>query len=174
VSSSPDRTHLARAFDDGRYAWARSRTTRRRAVVAEAVLLSALVAATVAAASTSAGWATSFVVVWTVGLLAFIPLHSVLNLGIRGVFDRSSRSLDEHQQRLRERSVSAMSWPGTGLHLAAWSGAVTLVVATGHVLLALCLGFLLWFTAGLLAYWHLAWTAPEEAEPADLDLDLDA
>ena len=31
----------------------------------------------------------------------------------------------------------------------------------------LYLGFLLWFAAGLLAYWHLAWTAPDE--PADLD-----
>ena len=168
MSSSPDRTHLARTFDDGRHAWARNRATRRRAVVAEAVLLSALAGATVAAASTGPGWTTSFVVAWTVGMLAFVPLHSVLNLGIRGVFDRSSRSLDEHQQRLRERSVSATSRPATGLHLAAWTGTVALVVATGRVLPALCLGFLLWFTAGLLAYWHLAWTAPEE--PADLDL----
>ncbi|MGY2084214.1 hypothetical protein [Blastococcus sp. SYSU DS0539] len=168
MSSSPDQTYLARTFDDGRWAWARSLTVRRRAVVAEAGLLTALVAVTVAAAATSEGWTTSYFLAWTVGLLAFIPLHSVLNLGIRGVFDRDARSLDEHQRRVRERSFSAMGWPSTALTFAAWTGAVAVVALTGHVEMALCLGFLLWFTAGLLAYWHLAWTAPEE--PADPDL----
>ena len=126
------------------------------------------VLARVTAAATDAGWNTPFFIVWTVGMLAFIPLHSTLNAGIRGVFDRSVRSLDEHQQRLRDRSFTAMAWPATALHLAAWSGAVAVVGLTGHVVLGLCFGFLLWFTAGLLAYWHLAWTAPEE--PADADL----
>ena len=32
----------------------------------------------------------------------------------------------------------------------------------GHTVLGLFTGFLLWFTAGLLAYWHLAWTLPDE------------
>ena len=95
-------------------------------------------------------------------MLGFIPLHSVLNLGIRGVLDRSERSLDEHQQGLRNRSFLAMAWPATALQLAAWAGAVTLVAASGHVALALCWGFLLWLAAGLLTYWHLAWTAPDE------------
>ncbi len=169
MSISPDQTYLARTFDDGRYAWARSRRVRRRTVVAQAVLLAALVAVTLAAASTSEGWTTWYFVAWTVGMLGFIPLHSVLNLGIRGVFDRDDRSLDEHQQRLRERSHSAMGWPGTALTLAAWTGAVAVVALTDHVAMALCLGFLLWFTAGLLAYWHLAWTAPEEPTDADLE-----
>ncbi|MCZ2857396.1 hypothetical protein [Blastococcus sp. VKM Ac-2987] len=168
MSISPDQTYLARTFDDGRYDWARSRRVRRRAVLAEAALLVALVAVTLAAATTSEGWTTWYFVAWTAGMLGFIPLHSVLNLGIRGVFDRDSRSLDEHQQRLADRSHNAMGWPSMGLSFAAWTGAVAVVALTGHVALALCLGFLLWFTSGLLTYWHLAWTAPEE--PADADL----
>jgi hypothetical protein len=168
VSISPDQGYLARTFDDERYAWARSRPVRRRAVVAEAALLVALVAAVVAASTTTEGWTTWFFVTWMVGMVAFVPLHSLLNLGIRGVYDRSDRSLDEHQQRLRERSHAAMGWPSSALHLAAWAGAVAVVATSEHVALGLCLGFLLWFAAGLLAYWHLAWTAPEE--PADADL----
>lgn len=168
MSTPPDQTYLARTFDDGRYAWARTRTVRRRAVLAEAVMLAALAAATLLAATTDEGWTTPFFVVWTVGMLGFIPLHSVLNLGIRGVFDRDGRSLDEHQELLRERSLSAMSRPATGLHLLAWAGAVAVVALSEHVALALCWGFLLWFAAGLLAYWHLAWTAADE--PADLDV----
>ena len=77
------------------------------------------------------------------------------------------RSLDEHQQRLRERSFLAMARAATVLTLLAWAGAVTVVATTEHVMPALYLGFLLWFASGLLAYWHLAWTAPDE--PADLD-----
>jgi hypothetical protein len=167
VTTPPQQTYLARTFDDGRYAWARNRPVRRRAVVAEAALVAALVAASLAAATTTSGWPTWFFIAWTVGLLAFVPLHSVLNLGIRGVYDRDDRSLDEHQVRLRERSFLAMAWPATALHLLAWAGAVTVVAASGHVAPALCLGFLLWFAAGLLPYWHLAWTAPDE--PDDLD-----
>jgi hypothetical protein len=166
MSTPPQQTYLTRTFDDGRYAWARSRRVRRRAVVAEVVLVAALVAATLVAA-TASGWSTTYFVVLAVGLLGFVPLHSVLNLGIRGVYDRDDRSLDEHQQRLRERSFLAMAWPATALHLAAWAGGVTVVATTEHVMPALYLGFLLWFAAGLLAYWHLAWTAPDE--PADTD-----
>jgi hypothetical protein len=169
VSISPEQTHLARTFDDGRWAWARTRRVRRRAVLAQVALFVALVTATVVGAATGAGWTTTYFVVWTVGLLGFIPLHSVLNAGIRGLFDRSSRSLDEHQQRLRDRAFVAVAWPATALHFSAWSGGVTLAALSGHAVLGLCLGFLLWFTAGLLPYWHLAWTAPDE--PADADLD---
>ncbi|MGY2066174.1 hypothetical protein [Blastococcus sp. SYSU DS0619] len=168
MSISPDQTYLARNFEDGRWAWARTVRVRRRAVIAQAALLSALISATVTAAATDVGWTTTYFVVMTVGLLGFIPLHSLLNAGIRGVFDRSVRSLDEHQRRLRDRSFTGMAWPATALHFASWSGAVAVVALTGHVPLALYLGFLLWFTAGLLPYWHLAWTAPEE--PADADL----
>lgn len=128
--------------------------------------MAALVVATLIASSDS-GWSTPYFVVLAVGLLGFVPLHSVLNLGIRGVFDRDDRSLDEHQQRLRAQSFLAMAWPATALHLCAWAGAVAVVAVSGHVAPALYLGFLLWFTAGLLAYWHLAWTSPDE--PADLD-----
>lgn len=168
MSTPPQQTYLARTFDDSRYAWARTLRVRRRAVVAEVVLVAGLVAATVVASALS-GWTTPYFVVLAVGLIAFVPLHSMLNLGIRGVYDRDDRSLDEHQQRLREQSFLAMAWPATGLHFLAWSGAVTVVAASGHVMPALYLGFLLWFAAGLLPYWHLAWTAPDE--PAD---ELDA
>ena len=167
MSTAPVQTHFARSIDDERWAWARSRRVRRRAAVAEIALVTVLVVATLAAATTDEGWTTWFFAVWTAGLLAFIPLHSVLNAGTRGLFDRSSRSLDEHQQTLRQRSFSAMGWPGTALTFLAWSGAVAVVGTTGHVALGLCLGFLLWFAAGLLHYWHLAWTAPEEPSEAD-------
>jgi fatty acid desaturase len=166
VSSQPQQTYLARTFEDERYAWTRQPRVRRRAVVAEAALLAALVAATLAAAATDEGWPTWFFVVWMVGMLGFVPLHSVLNLGIRGVLDRDKRSLDEHQRRQGERSHSAMGWPNAALTFAAFTGAVAVVALTGHVMPAICLGFLLWFASGLLTYWHLAWTAPEE--PADL------
>jgi len=167
VSISPDQTYLARTFDDERYAWARTRTVRRRAVLAEAALLVALIAATVVAGSTD-GWSTWFFAAWSAGMLAFIPLHSVLNLGIRGVLDRDEGSLDEHQRRLGERSHSAMSRPAAALTLAAIAGAVAVVALNEHVAPALCLGFLLWFTSGLLTYWHLAWTAPVEPDDGDL------
>ncbi len=159
-------TPLARTFEDERYAWARTRATRHRAVVAEAVLLAVLVAATVAAALTDEGWTTGFFVVWSAGMLLFIPLHSLLNLGIRGLFDRAPHSLDEHQQGMRERSHARAGWPATALTGAAWAGGISLATATGHTVLALCLGFLLWFTAGLLPYWHLAWTLVEEDDDA--------
>lgn len=165
MSTHPQQTYLARTFDDSRYDWARGRRTRRRAVLGEVALFATLVTATLACAASPEGWSTWFFVVWTAGMLGFIPLHSLLNLGIRGVFDRSSRSMDEHQQELRERSYVAVAWPAWGLNFTAFAGAVTLVALTDEVALALCLGFLLWMTAGLLAYWHLAWTAPEE--PAD-------
>ncbi|SEM10494.1 hypothetical protein SAMN04515665_1314 [Blastococcus sp. DSM 46786] len=60
-----------------------------------------------------------------------------------------------------------MAWPATAMHFLAWSGGVTVVALSDHVALALCLGFLLWLAAGLLSYWHLAWTAPDE-DDADL------
>jgi hypothetical protein len=165
--STPQQSSLTRTFDDGRYTWARSRRVRRRAVVAEAVLVTALVVATVVAALTS-GWETWLFAVLAAGLLGFVPLHSVLNLGIRGVYDRDDRSLDEHQQRLREQSLLAMSWPTAVLNLLAWTGAVAVLAVTDHVPPALYVGFLLWFTGGLLHYWHLAWTAPDEPVDADL------
>jgi hypothetical protein len=166
VTTSSTRTSLARTFEDERYSWARSRSTRHRAVLGEAALLTGLVAATVAAALTDDGWDTSFSVVWTVGLVLFIPLHSLLNLGIRGVFDRAVHSLDEHQRGLREHSHARVGWPMTALTFAAWAGGVAVAAATGHTVLALCLGFLLWFAAGLLPYWHLAWTLADEDDDA--------
>jgi hypothetical protein len=168
MTTAPQQTYLARTFDDERYAWARHPRVRRRAVVAEASLVAALIAAAVVAGTTDDGWPTWFFVAWTAGMLAFIPLHSVLNLGIRGILDRDRRSLDEHQRRLGERSHSAMSRPAAALTLAAVAGPVAVVARTGHVGPALCLGFLLWFSSGLLTYWHLAWTSPEEPDDADL------
>jgi zinc transporter ZupT len=162
VIPSPDQTYLARTFEDDRHPWARTRRVRRRLVIAEAGLLLVLVIATLVAAVAGEPWKTEYLVVWTVGLLVFIPLHSFLNLGIRGLFDRRGRSLDEHQRRLRERSASAVGWAATMLHLTAWVGGVAIAALTDQTGIALALGFLLWFSAGLLAYWHLSWTLPDE------------
>jgi len=164
MTTAPDQTFLARAFEDGRYAWTRTHRVRTRAVLAEAALLAGLVVATVACALTDAGWTPGYFVAWTAGMLLFIPLHSLLNLGIRGVFDRGRDSLDEHQRGMRERSHARVGRPMTTLTFAAWTGGIALAAGTGHTALALCLGFLLWFAAGLLPYWHLAWTLPDEAE----------
>lgn len=168
MTNSPTHTYLARTFEDERYVWARHSRVRRRAVAAEVALMVALIGATLVAATSKEGWSTWFFITWTVGMFLFIPMHSVLNLGIRGVLDRDKRSLDEHQRRMGERSHAAMSWPSTALTLAAFTGAVTVVALTEHVVLALMLGFLLWFASGLLTYWHLAWAAPEEH--ADIDV----
>ncbi len=161
MSTPTDQTFLERAFDDGRYPWARTRRVRRRLVVAEVLLVTVLVAATVGA-SAGEGWSTAYFVALAVGLLGFVPLHSMLNIGIRGLFDRRGGSLDEHQRQLRDESYTAMAWWQTGLTFAAWTGGIALLAATDHLMLAFYLGFLLWFASGLLAYWHLAWTLPDE------------
>jgi hypothetical protein len=160
------RPSLAATFEDERHGWARTRTARHRSVLAEGALLTALVAVTVVAALTEQGWSTAYFVAWTAGMLLFIPLHSLLNLGIRGVFDRGRHTLDEHQQGLREHSHARVGWPASALTFAAVAGGVALASGTGHTPLALCLGFLLWFTAGLLPYWHLAWTLTDEDDDA--------
>ena len=160
-------TSLSRAFDDQRYAWTRTQRVRRRLVAAEATLLTALTAGVLFASTAPGGPTGTYFLVLALGLCCFLPLHSMLNLGIRGLFDRGTGSLDEHQQRVRDRSTSAMRWGNAGLTLAAWFGGIMLGAATGHTVLALYLGFLLWFVAGLLAYWHLAWTLPDEVIDPD-------
>ncbi len=169
MTTQPDQTYLARTFEDSRYDRTRTRRVRRRLVVAEAALLTALLVATLAAAATEAGSTGAYLAGWTIGMVAFVPLHSCLNLGIRGLFDRSGRSLDEHQRRLREQSAGAVSMPSQGMHLLSWAGALALVGLTGHLDLAFCLAFLLWFMAWLMSYWHLAWTLPDEDAASDLD-----
>lgn len=156
--------YLARAFDDDRYAWTRSAHLRRRLVLVEAGLLAALLGVTMVAVSAGAGWSAWFVGAWTVGLLAFLPVHSLLNASIRGLYDRSGRTIDEHQRQLRERSHAAVRGASVILTLAAWSGAVAVASAAGHTRLGLATGFLLWFAATLLPYWHLGWTLPDESE----------
>ncbi|MGY2128374.1 hypothetical protein [Blastococcus sp. SYSU DS0617] len=165
MSTIPTQAHRASTFDDGRYGWARGRRTRRRAVAGELVVLTVLVAATVGAAATADGWPTWFFITWLAGMWALVPLHSVLNLGIRGLFVRSNRSLDEHQRHLRMQSLDATHWPSAALTFAAVTGSLTIVARSGHVMPALCLGFLLWMASWVLPFWHLAWTAPDE--PAD-------
>jgi hypothetical protein len=169
MSTQPDQTYLARTFEDGRYAWTRTRSVRRRVVVAEAALLTTLLVATLVAAVTAAGPTVAYLVTWTLGMVAFVPLHSCLNLGIRGLFDRSGRSLDEHQQRLREQSAGAVVLPSQGMHLLSWAGGIALLGLTGQIVLALCLAFLLWLAAWLLSYWYLGWTLPDEDAATDVE-----
>ncbi|WNB85529.1 hypothetical protein [Cellulomonas sp. ATA003] len=169
MTSQPAQTFLSRAVEDGRYDWTRSVRVRRRLVLAEVGLLTALLIGAVVASTTDDGWTAPYLVAWVVGMFGFIPLHSLLNTGIRCVFDRSPRSLDEHQRRLREQSTAAIQWPGAVLTALALVGAVGLAELTGHTTLGLGVGFLLWFAATLLAYWHLAWTLPDEDDGFDLD-----
>jgi len=159
---APGDSHLARLFEDDRWAWTRRRSLRRRLVVAEAGLLTALALLTLWAAGTDGGWSTGYTVAWCAGMLAFLPLHSLLNSGIRGVFDRSPRTLDEHQRGLRAQAYADVGWGAYSLTLAAWTCGIAVVSITGHTALGLCLAFVLWFAAGLLPYWRLSWTMPEE------------
>lgn len=161
-------TTLTRAFDDQRFSWTRTRRIRRRLVAAEVTLLATLTLVVLGASTAPKVLQTPSLILVAVGLFAFIPTHSLLNLGIRGLFDRRTGSLDEHQRSLRERSASATRWGNATLTLTAWVGGVALVSATGHTVLGLYLGFLLWFASGLLAYWHLAWTLPDEVLETDL------
>lgn len=161
-TTESDGGHLARAFDDERHGWTRAARWRQRAVCAEVALLAVLLTVTVAAAATDADPPAWFVVTWTLGLFAFIPVHSVLNAGIRGLYDRRGRTMDEHQRALHDRSLVAVRWPSTGLTLLAWAGAVAIVGTTQKTGLGLAFGFLCWFAATLLPYWHLGWTLPDE------------
>lgn len=158
--ATSERSYLARTYDDDRFAWTRRKRVRRRLVVAEAVLISALVVLTIAAAVVGAdrGW---LAWPWSIALLGFVPIHSFLNLGIRGLYDRSERTLDEHQRRLRDESYIAVRWPATFVTLAAVL-AVFAASLMGDTARGLMAGFLLWFGASLLPYWHLAWMLPDE------------
>jgi hypothetical protein len=161
----PEDSHLSRIFEDDSWAWTRQRALRRRLVVGETGLLAALAVLTLWAASTDAGWTTAFTVAWCAAMVAFLPLHSLLNSGIRGVFDRSPRTLDEHQRRLRAQTYADVGWGNYALTFAAWTCGIAVVAVTGHTGLGLALAFVLWFSAGLLPYWRLAWTMPEEDGP---------
>jgi len=48
------------------------------------------------------------------------------------------------------------------LTFAAWTCGIATVAVTGHTTLGLGLSFVLWSAAGLLPYWRLSWTLPEE------------
>jgi len=167
AAPAPEDSSLARIFEDDRWDWTRRRPLRRRLVVAEAGLLAVLALLTLWAASTETGFSGSYTVAWCVGMAAFIPLHSLLNSGIRGVFDRSPRTLDEHQRRLRATAYAEVGWASYALTLAAWTCGIAVVAVTGHTGLGLALAFVLWFAAGLTPYWRLAWTMPEEDGSTD-------
>jgi len=157
-------TDLAATFEDDRYAWARRRPVRRAGVTGEAVLMGALALAALAAGHGVLGSGV-FAVVWVVGLVLFIPLHSVVNLGVRGLYDRREASLDEVQRTQRDRSAAATHWPRLLLSLLAVLVAVqTATGADGASAgaAAFSVGFVLWFASWLTSTWHLAWTLPEE------------
>jgi hypothetical protein len=158
----PEDSHLARIFEDEGLAWTRRRGLRRRLVVAEAGLLAALALLTLWTAGSEQGWTTAYTIAWCVGMLGIIPLHSMLNAGIRGVFDRSPRTLDEHQRGLRAHAYADVGWGSYALTLSAWTCGIAVVAITDHTGLGMALAFVLWFSAGLLPYWRLAWTMPEE------------
>lgn len=154
-------TGLTATFEDERYAWTRRRSTRRTAVTAEVVLLLAMTAAAVAVAF-GVGAVVPFVVVWTVGFVAFIPLHAVVNLGVRGVFDRRESTLDEVQRTMRDASSAAVQPLRVGLGLVSVLAAVAVALHAPVPTQAYALGFVLWFATWLLSTWHLAWTLPDE------------
>lgn len=166
AGTRPDPGLLARTFEDDQHAWTRTRRARHRSVLAEAVLLAALLALTLWTAGTTTGWTTGSAVAWCVGMLAFVPLHSMLNLGIRGVYDRRVSTLDEHQRRLRVEAAAQAGPASAALALAAWTVGISVVAVTGHTVPALCAAFLLWGAACLAPYWQLAWTLPDEDRSA--------
>jgi len=160
-------TDLAATFEDDRYSWTRRRSVRRAGVVGEAVLVGALALAALAAGHGLLGSGV-FAVVWVVGLVLFIPLHSVVNLGVRGLHDRRETTLDEVQRTQRDRSTAATHWPRLLLSLLAVLVAVQTATSTDGAggasggTAAFSVGFVLWFASWLTSTWHLAWTLPEE------------
>ena len=154
-------TDLAATFEDDRYAWARRRRVRRAGVVTEALLLVVLALAALASAHALLSGVV-FAVVWVGGMLAFIAVHSVVNLGVRGLYDRREASLDEVQRIQRDRSTAATHWPRLVLSLLAVLVAVQTTASSGRPAAACSLGFVLWFASWLTSTWHLAWTLPEE------------
>jgi hypothetical protein len=154
---------LAATFEDERYAWTRRTSTRRAGVVVEVVLLVALTAVALLAALGAVPLLAS-VVVWTAGFLAFIPLHAVVNLGVRGVFDRREATLDEVQRTMRHRSSAAVHAVRVVLGLVAVVGAVAVALHAPVPTQAYSVGFVLWFATWLLSTWHLAWTLPAEED----------
>ena len=157
-------TDLAATFEDDRYSWTRRRSVRRAGVTGEAVLVGVLALAALAAGhGVLVGGV--FAVVWVVGLVLFVPLHSVVNLGVRGLYDRRAASLDEVQRTQRDRSTAATHWPRLLMSLLAVLVAVQTATGAdgaGAAAAAFSVGFVLWFASWLTSTWHLAWTLPEE------------
>jgi len=157
-------TDLAATFEDDRYAWTRRRPVRRAGVAGEAVLVGVLALVALASGHGLLGGGV-FAVVWVVGLALFVPLHSLVNLGVRGLYDRRETTLDEVQRTQRDRSTAATRWPRLLLSLLAVLVAVqTATSADGASsgAAAFSVGFVLWFASWLTSTWHLAWTLPEE------------
>ncbi|WP_433799105.1 hypothetical protein [Actinomycetospora sp. CA-084318] len=152
-------------FDTERYAWTRRRAVRRSGVVVEVVLFLVLAAAALWAAYDVADRGIGEIGIAVLFLL-FIPVHSVVNLGVRGVFDRRAATLDEAQRTMRDRSLAAVHPARIVLGLVAVLAAVYVALHAPVPGQAYLLGFVLWFAAWMLSSWHLAWTLPDE--PADL------
>lgn len=152
---------LAATFEDERYAWTRRTSTRRVGVLAEAVILGAVLLVALLAAVEALPVVPS-VVVWTAGFLLFIPLHAVVNLGVRGVFDRRAATLDEVQRTMRDASSAAVNPLRVVLGLVAVAAAVAVALHAPVPTQGYAVGFALWFATWLLSTWHLAWTLPEE------------
>lgn len=156
-------TGLAATFEDERYAWARRRAVRRRAVSVEAALVGFLVGVPLVSTMSALSGLVP-VVLWVAACLVFIPVHSVVNLGVRGVFDRREATLDEVQRSMRDTAAAAVTRYRDVLGLLAFVAAALVTWRGGGVGSGLAVGFALWFTSGLLSTWYLAWTLPDEED----------
>ncbi|MBC3763651.1 hypothetical protein ACUN7V_07025 [Quadrisphaera oryzae] len=156
-------TGLAATFEDERYTWTRRRTVRRAAVGVEAAVVGFLTGVPLVAALGGADGAAP-VVCWVAACLVFIPVHSVVNLGVRGVFDRRETTLDEVQRAMRDAATSAVNPLRVVLGLLAVVAAVLVAQHGGGTASGLAVGFALWFASWLLSTWHLAWTLPDEED----------
>lgn len=154
---------LAATFEDERYAWTRQRTVRRTAVAVEAALVGFLAGVPLVTAMSGPGTVLP-VALWVAACVAFIPVHSVVNLGVRGVFDRRKASLDEVQRTMRDTATAAVTPYRIALGLVAVVAAVLVAVHGAGTASGLAVGFAVWFASWLMSTWHLAWTLPDEED----------
>lgn len=163
TSRSDRRSGLAATFEDERYSWTRRRSVRRTAVAVEVALVGFLAGVPLVSGMGGPGTVLP-VALWVAACLAYIPVHSVVNLGVRGVFDRREATLDEVQRTMRDAASAAVNPARVVLGLLAVLVAVLVAVHGGGTGSGLAVGFALWFASWLLSTWYLAWTLPDEED----------
>lgn len=154
MTGNPFTQPLRVTMNDPQFDWARSRSARRRLVLAFIGLLIATPLLT---------WALDNVLVVAAMLLPFVFVMGCLNASVRGMSELRSRDLDEREIAFRGHVYARLYWPGVFLGVIAGFG-VTQLAGTGVGLLTLAAALSVFILAmGLPVLW-LAWLLPDDPE----------